>query len=359
MNSVTGAFIARGAVFSKNSVVNINIPRGDIIISANQKIETTVRSIYAATPPTVSTKIPPTLAIAATPPTQITIQLSGRNFRNIIAGDLNLLVPNGTCAPPSNAPGLSATDQTISFVCQFGDGIKSAGSVSGTMLLSYFGGNLLSTLYTLTFSTSFGQSTSILSATVAPISKPRPSSGLGCGASSIQPTLPPGNVCAVAAATMQQQNVPEFSASNADTVVAMFPANSNPAPNSFKFSSSAARSITLGSYQYSIGSPLSDYATPQQNPKIAYNTVVKSIASCPIAYNPQNPVTYGRIASRNPNFNIPYEEQQNLLYAVEMLYNGNVSFVIVKVNGGGTNLPGYFTLALQPIYNVRVSTCHV
>jgi hypothetical protein len=208
----------------------------------------------------------------------------------------------------------------------------------------------------LTFSTSFGQSTSILSATVAPISKPRLSSGLGCGAASIQPKLPPGNVCAVAAAGMQQQNVPEFSSSNADTVVEMLPANNNPAPNSFKFSSSAARSITLGSYQYSIGSPLSDYATPQQNPNIAFNTVVQSIASCPIAYNPQTPVTSGQIASRNPNFNIPYEEQQNLLYAVSMLYNQNVSFVIIKVNGGGTNLPGYFTLSLTPIYNVRV-TC--
>jgi hypothetical protein len=223
------------------------------------------------------------------------------------------------------------------------------------MLLSYFGGNLLSTQYTLTFSTSFGQSTSILSATVAPISKPRLSSGLGCGAASIQPTLPPGNICAVAAAGMQQQNVPEFSSSNANTLVEMFPANSNPAPNSFKFSSSAARSIMLESIQYSIGSPLSDYATPQQNPNIAFKAVIKSIASCPIAYNPQHPVTSGQIASRNPNYNIPYEEQQNLLYAVSMLYNQNVSFVIIKVFGGGTNLPGYFTLSLLPIYNVRVA----
>jgi hypothetical protein len=352
MNSVTGAFIARGAVFSKNSVVNINIPRGDIIISANQKIETTVRSIYAATPPVVSTTTPPTLTIGASPSTQITIVLSGRNFRNIVAGNLNLLVPNGTCTPPPNAPGLSATDQTISFVCQFSNGIKSAGSVSGPMLLSYFGGNLLSTQYTLTFSTSFGQSTSILSATVAPISKPRLSSGLGCGAASIQPKLPPGNVCAVAAAGMQQLNVPEFSSSNADTVVEMFPANSNPAPNSFKFSSSAARSITLGSYQYSIGSPLSDYATPQKNPNDQYNTLVKSIAACPIVYDPKDPVTSGQIASSNPNYNIPYDEQQHLLFAVNQLLQGNVSFVVIKINGGGANLPGFFTLSTQAVYNV-------
>jgi flagellar basal body rod protein FlgC len=70
-------------------------------------------------------------------------------------------------------------------------------------------------------------------------------------------------------------------------------------------------------------------------------TCIAQIASCPISYDPQNPVTSGMIASRNPNFNIPYEEQQNLLSAVKQLYQGNVSFVIVKVNGGGTNLPGF------------------
>ncbi len=73
---------------------------------------------------------------------------------------------------------------------------------------------------------------------------------------------------------------------------------------------------------------------------------ISQIASCPIVYDPQNPVTSGQIASRNPNFNIPYEEQQNLLEAVEQLYKGNVNFVIIKVKGGGANLPG-FTLNLM------------
>ncbi len=70
-------------------------------------------------------------------------------------------------------------------------------------------------------------------------------------------------------------------------------------------------------------------------------TPIWQIAACPIIYDPQNPVTLGQVASRNPNFNIPYEEQQNLLNAVDQLYRGNVSFVIIKVNGGGANLPGF------------------
>jgi hypothetical protein len=75
------------------------------------------------------------------------------------------------------------------------------------------------------------------------------------------------------------------------------------------------------------------------------------IASCPISYDPQNPVTSGNIASRNPNFNIPYEEQQNLLNAVDQLYRGNVSFVILKVNGGGANLPGEFVMPTRTCAN--------
>ena len=45
MKSVSGGFIARGATFAPNSVVNIDIPMGDIIISENQKILTTVKSL--------------------------------------------------------------------------------------------------------------------------------------------------------------------------------------------------------------------------------------------------------------------------------------------------------------------------
>ena len=362
MNSVSGGFIARGATFAPNSVVSINIPMGDIVISANQKILTTVKSIYAATPPAVSTVTRPTVTIGQSP-TQLIISLGGRNFRNLATGDLNLIVPNGTCTPPQSLPGLAAIEQSISFTCDFSNGIKSTGSVSEPLLLSYFGGNLLSIGYTLRFATSFGQSTTIHSPTIVPNANPRISSGLGCDAESIAPNLPPGNVCAVAAASSQQQNVPQFTASNADTVVEMLPASRNPTPNSFRFESSAARSITLGSYQYSIGAPLSDYAAPQQTPSARYSTQIKSvrscaragcccivrlvlscveqIAACPVVYDPQNPVTLGRIASRNPNFNIPYEEQQNLLNAVKLLSQGNASFVIIKVNGGGANLPGF------------------
>jgi hypothetical protein len=79
---------------------------------------------------------------------------------------------------------------------------------------------------------------------------------------------------------------------------------------------------------------------------------VSSIAGCPIVYDPKNPVTAGQIASRNPNYNIPYQEQLHLLDAVNQLYQGNVSFAIIKVNGAGANLPGYFTMSLVPIYNV-------
>jgi hypothetical protein len=104
-------------------------------------------------------------------------------------------------------------------------------------------------------------------------------------------------------------------------------------------------------------------------------TLILQIASCPINYDPQNPVTSGQIASRNPNFNIPYDEQQILLDAVDQLYQNKVEFVIIKVNGGGTNLPGftlqcahqqthmlnmstgYFTLSLDSIYNVRLVKC--
>jgi hypothetical protein len=79
---------------------------------------------------------------------------------------------------------------------------------------------------------------------------------------------------------------------------------------------------------------------------------VSSIAGCPIVYDPKNPVTAGQIASRNPNYNIPYDEQQHLLFAVNQLLQGNVAFVVIKINGGGANLPGFFTLSTLAVYNV-------
>ena len=71
-------------------------------------------------------------------------------------------------------------------------------------------------------------------------------------------------------------------------------------------------------------------------------TFIIQIASCPIIYDPQNPVTSGQIASRNLNWFMPYEEQQNLLEAVDQLYKDKVKFVIIKVYGGGANLPGFY-----------------
>jgi hypothetical protein len=322
---------------------------GDIIISANQVIETTVSSIYAATPPVLSKTIPPISSVVGQQPTtQIAVNLTGINFRNLVPGDLNLIVPNGTCALQSpSLHGLGANEQSIFFLCDFSGGIRSSGTVSGPMLLSYFGGNQLPTQYSLSFSASVTSLTTVTSASVVPISNLRKSSGQGCGA----PSTAPGNVCAVAAASTP--DVPAFSQSpsNADAVVTLLPANSNPAANSVKFSCSGARSLTLGSFQYSIGSPLSSYATPQQDTNNPYTPVMKSIASCPLIYDPRSPVTAGKIASANPNYNIPYQEQQNLLFAVDQLYSRAVEFVIIKINGGGANLPGFFTLSLNPIYN--------
>lgn len=343
MDSVTGAFVARGATFG--SSVKIDIPLGDIIISANQQIDTTVSSIYAATPPVLST--PPQLNMGLQPTTQLTILLTGSNFRNIKQDDFKLIVPNGTCTTPSPLPGLGAGERAISFNCNFRDGISVSGAVSGPMLLSYFGGNLLSTGYQLSFSTVTSPAPSILSPSITRISNPRISSGPGCkmtGAAA-------GNVCAVAATGTP--TVPFFTSSNADAVVTMLPSHGGHAHSSFKFSSAAARSLTLGSFMYSFGYPLSDYAEPGNG-----QALLTSIASCPVEFDRRDPTTLGRIASLNPNYNIPYEEQQNLLSAVNQLYQGNVSFVVIKVNGGGANLPGYFSLTLRTVYNVRAFHQH-
>ena len=352
MNSVSGTFVARGATFTQGSSVNVNIPMGDIIISANQQIKTTSDSLYAATPPVLSTSTPPTVGISSSSTTTLTISFTGSNFRNVVTGDFQLIVPNGTCTPPSLTFALAVPSQAITFSCDFSGGITRTGSVSGPMLFSYFGGNMLSTKYILSFSvvSSFSSSPgaasvyTIQSPSVAPSVNQRTSSGEGCGLLSTAP----GNVCAVAASTGSTQ-VSQYTKGQP---VVMSPANSNPSSGSFSFSSTAARSLTLGSYQFSIGSPLSNYATPQQIPESPYSTLVSSIAGCPIVYDPKNPVTAGQIASRNPNYNIPYQEQLHLLDAVNQLYQGNVSFAIIKVNGAGANLPGYFTMSLVPIYNV-------
>lgn len=336
VDCVTGAFVARAAEFEPNSVVNVRLPMGDVIISANQQIQTTVGSMYAATPPFIESMATPGVLQNA----KLSFTLTGANFQGDRSG-VNLIVPNGTCLLDSSSPfpklGLSKTD--VTFTCDFSLGIRSSGPVAGPVLLSYFGGNLMSTGYTLNFAASIGDSTSILSPSVTR-SAGRRSSGDGCA--SHPPATAPRNVCAVASAS--SASVPLLlpgQQPDLDRSVVLQSANNNAASGSFTFMASAARSISLGSYLYSTGSPVSDYEKR-----------IQSIASCPISYEPLDASTSGRIASMNPNYNIPYEEQENLLRAVRLLDSNNVSFVVIKMKGSGSNLPGYFTLSKLKIYTV-------
>jgi hypothetical protein len=335
VNCVTGSFVARSSVFESNSVVTVNIPLGDVIISANQQIETTVSDIYAATPPFVKS-----VSAANSSGSKLSITLNANNLRNLPGGAVNLIVPNGTCVldGASPFPGLGVSLANVEFTCDFGLGIKRSGPISGPVLLSYFGGNVMSTGYVLNFAASIGgASTSILSPSAVLDATQRTSSGSGC--SSHPPESSPGNVCVVAASSSDK--VPAFSSGSANAKVIMIPANQAAASGSFVFKSSAARSITLGSYKYSVGAPESDY-----------DKSIQTIAACPIKYEPKNGATSGRIASTNVNYNIPYEDQLNLEAAVRALDSKNISFVVVKVKGSGANLPGYFTLTKQKIYTI-------
>jgi len=331
VNCVTGSFVARSSVFEPNSVVTVNIPLGDVIISANQQIETTVSDIYAATPPFVKS-----VSAASSSGSNLSITLNANNLR----GAVNLIVPNGTCVLDNGSPfpGLGDSLADVKFTCDFGLGIRSSGPISGPVLLSYFGGNVMSTGYVLKFAASIGgASTSILSPSAVRDAKQRTSSGSGC--SSQPPESSPGNVCVVAASSSAK--VPAITSGNANDKVIMIPANKAAASGSFAFKSSAARSITLGSYKYSVGAPFSDY-----------DKSIQTIAACPLKYEQKNDATSGRIASSNVNYNIPYEDQLNLEAAASALDSRNISFVVVKVKGSGANLPGYFTLTKQKIYTV-------
>ena len=332
---VTGAFVARGAEFMPGSVVDVTLPMGDIIISANQKIETTVSSIYSATPPLVKD----VFTSARLPNARLFITVTGTNFRNIVQGDVTLNVPNGTCRiyTPSSLPGL-AISANVTFDCDFSLGIKNSGPVAGPILLSYFGGNIITTGFDLIFLAAAGASVSFDSPSVQRSAvATRYPSGEGCHDRNYS-QISPGNVCAVAAP--ESQKVPPFSVTTASNSVTMLPSHKNALSTSFKFISSASRSLTLGSFLYQI---------PTHDDE---NITIQAIAACPVLYENENPATHGRIASINTNYHIPYREQQKLEKAIRALQQNNVSFIIIKTSGGGANLPGYFTLTKRKIYTV-------
>jgi hypothetical protein len=340
----TGAFVARGAEFTPGSVVDVTLPMGDIIISANQEIETTVSSIYSATPPSIEGEP----FLARLPNARVSIILTGRNFRNLVPGDLNLNVPNGTCYldTPSSLPGLGIR-ANITFECDFSLGIKNSGPVQGPILLSYFGGNTVTTGFDLIFLATAGASVSVDSPSIveqrfgaSPEANrflSRFASGEGCEELSNAQTSP-GNVCAVAAS--ESQKVPPYSVTTANNSVIMLPEHKSDPGSSFKFISSAARSLTLGAFLYQ---------TPTHSGE---NINIQTIAACPVSYEKENPATNGRIATTNSNYHIPYQEQQKLIQAIRALQQNNVSFVIIKTVGSGANLPGYFTLTKRKIYTV-------
>jgi hypothetical protein len=332
---VTGAFVARGAEFTAGSVVDVTLPMGDIIISANQEIQTTVSSIYSATPPFVED----VAFLASLPNARLSIIVIGTNFRNLVQDDVNLSVPNGTChmETPSSLPGLGIR-ANISFECDFSLGIKNSGPVQGPILLSYFGGNIVTTGFDLFFLAAAGASASVDSPSVQRLGvKMRFPSGEGCDESQNTQTSP-GNVCAVAA--LESQKVPPYSVTTANNSVTMLPSHKSAPGSSFKFISSAARSLTLGSFLY------------QTSTHNVENINMQAIAACPVSYEKENPATDGRIATTNSNYHIPYREQEKLTKAIRALQLNNVSFVIIKTLGGGTNLPGYFTLTKRKIYTV-------
>jgi hypothetical protein len=345
----TGAFVARGAEFMPGSIVDVTLPMGDIIISANQEIETTVSSIYSATPPLVKY----VFISASLPNARLLITLNGTNFRNIVLGDVNLIVPNGTCYihSPFSLPGL-AIHANVTFDCDFSLGIKSSGPIAGPILLSYFGGNIMPTDFDLTFLATAGASASVDSPSVKKLHQAafgfagRHPSGEGCddvNGHSVETS--PGNVCAIAG--LGSRKVPPFSVSTANNAVIMSPSHKSTPSTSFKFVSSAARSLTLGSFVYQTLTIKAEDINIENE-----NINMQTIASCPVIYEKGNPLTLGKIADRYSSYHIPYREQQKLEAAIRQLQQNNVSFVIIKTNGGGTNLPGYFTLTKRKIYTV-------
>lgn len=357
VNCFTGSFVARHSEFVKDSVVKVSLPQGDIMISANQRIETTVSSIYSATPPSIPSlsgvgsadELP--VSVHDMSNAKLSISVTGYNFRSMHDDDFKLLVPNGTCLVNNSAEILGlGMSSTVGFVCDFSYEIKSTGEVSGQILIQYFGGNTVRTGYGLSFSAYFGQTAYLYSpkvfqwAQLLPPSQRRQSSGVGCGSD----YLSPGHVCAVASS--DSLSVPSFVDSDTlDNAVILLPVNNTmyhygkyepftgdyvpfASRDAFKFRSSFVRSLSLGSYIYTPG--LDD----QQH--------MKSIVGCKIFYDGEGP------SELNPEYNIPYDAQLKLESALKALTQNNVSVVIIKTLGSGTNLPGYFILTKRKIFTV-------
>ncbi len=336
----TGSFIAQGADFVEGSVVNVTLPMGDIIISANQAMETTLSSIYSATPPFIDLSSTERFIFNIS---DNTLSIEGYNFRDY--GTLELIVPNGTCSNSKALPGLGKR-ATVIFECSFD--IQSSGHVSGPVLLSYFGGNLMPTGLNLEFSASVGESTSIASSKLTKSTGPYPlphnptgsdryaGGEISCGEDHGLLYLGPENVCAVA--VQETERVPSFSVVTATNSVIMLPANSETAKqNFFKFFSAASRSLTLGSFDY------------KKYDEDSFS--LHSITNCSLKGGTLLPLG-ARGFAYNRHYNIPYNEQKKLLNAINSLQQNITDFVIIKIEGSGSNLPGYFTLTKRKIYTV-------
>jgi hypothetical protein len=310
----TGSFIARGAEFVEGSVVDITLPMGDIIISADQRIETTLSSMYSATPPSLVAMS--MHLVNASDDTGTTYDLheifvQGYNFRNVLNDDMHLIIPNGSChlAEPLTSLGFGIL-ANVTFQCYFE--IESSGHVSGPVLLSYFGGNLIPTDYELSFSASLDNAISIISPLLKRKTHVSPGNEHYSGHEIV--VGGPGNVCvAVAEGTSE---VPPLPAATADDIFIMSPTNESAKHKPFQFISTASRSLTLGSFVY------------KRKPK---------------EEKPQ---------SKTYQTRIPYRELQHLSAAIEALRQNFTEFVIIKTQGSGSNLPGYFTLTKKRIYTV-------
>jgi len=347
VNCVTGSFIAQGAEFFSGSVVDVTLPMGDVIISANQRIETTLSSIYSATPPSlvpssIDQKFPLSFVSNSVPmpDDQLQISIEVFNFRNVSAGysGLGLIVPNGTCKHTLTLPGVGARS-TVFFQCSFE--IQSDGEVSGPLLLSYFGspfsqGNLQPTGFVLSFSAYisgnsahiYSQAFRKLNGNAGSISVERYSGEEECGSA---PGTGPQNVCAVAATGTGK--VPPFSVATANKDIVMSPANVEVAKqNSFKFFSKASRSLTLGSFLYK------DYTGQAHQ--------LESITNCTLEYSEYSDDTQLFYFSRH--YHIPYIEQKKLLNVIDALNQNTTEFVIIKTQGSGSNLPGLYPQILNP-----------
>jgi hypothetical protein len=308
---VTGSFIARGADFVEGSVVDITLPMGDVIISADQRIETTLSSIYSATPPSLiemAMHVVNASDDTGAPYDLHEIFVHGYHFRN----DEHLIIPNGSCylAEPHTLPGFG-TLANVTFQCYFE--IESSGHVSGPVLLSYFGGNLMPTGYELSFSASLGNTISIVSPSLKREKHGSPGSEQYSGCERY--IEGPKNVCV--AASEGASDVPPVSVATANDIFIMLPANDSAKHKPFRFISTASRSLTLGSFVYKR-------KDAEENPQSIQNCCTR----------------------------IPYHELQHLSAAIEALRQNKTEFVIIKTQGSGSNLPGYFTLTKKRIYTV-------